>query len=127
MTSKTRFFVSLAVALCAAGSAVAENRLDVDMGRFPKGTACAVSGTSGKVSMRETRKEIKFKIRGDTAKVVVDCTLPDGQQVFVDTSPFVRKDTSMTSLQLNSDNTGAVLWDKGGIKIQNIDGFLRKR
>lgn len=119
------FCVAMAVGF--AGQAALADQLDIDMGFFPKGTECVVFGTKGKVTKRTTRKEIKFKIRGDTRSVGVECRLPNGNAYRVDTAPFVRKDTDYTILQLNADNRGVVLWDAGGIKTLSIEKFLRKR
>ncbi len=121
-----RNFVAAVLVVSATAANAAPAKLEVDIGFFPKGTKCQVLGTTGKVKQRQKRREIKHVIRGDTAKVHLRCQQPDGRSFVVHTGPLLPPgDIGFVIMQLNADNTGAVMWDDGGIKQVRVSDFLK--
>lgn len=120
-------FLSTLFAAAIATTASAEpQRLEVDFGFFPKGTACKVFGTSGRVSFKEKRKEFEFSIRGDTGNVSFRCTQPDGRSFDVHTGPLLPQgDFRLVTVQVNQDNHAHVFWDQGGLRKQITPGILK--
>ncbi len=120
--------IATATVFTIATAGFALDKLDVDLGFFPKGTQCVVNGTSGDVKMRQKRKEMGYKLKGDTMNVPFDCTLPDGRKISIDTGGYVRQDTDFTTMQLNANNKGSVMWKaNGSIVQQKVSDFIKAR
>lgn len=113
-------------AIMTAGAAFAEPaKLTVDFGFFPKGTACTVHGTSGKVRLK-TGRGIEYTIKGDTGNVSFRCQQPDGRSFTAHTGPMLPQGAPrLVAIQINQDNHAHVLWSDGGIRKTVIPGVLR--
>ncbi|MFL4470837.1 hypothetical protein ACERZ8_13440 [Tateyamaria armeniaca] len=116
--------IVLVLSVSAAAASAEPDRLNVDFGSFPTGTACKVHGTSGKVSLR-TGREIEFKVRGDTGNVSFTCTQPDGTSFLVRTGPLLPQGNfRLVAIQINQDNHAHIFWDQGGLRRSTVPGIL---
>ena len=121
-----RLSLASLILLALVGRAAAEPaKLTVDFGFFPKGTACQVFNTSGKVSLR-TGREIEYKIKGDTGNVSFRCTQPDGRSFEVATGALLPPgNPSLVAIQINQDDHAHILWDQGGLRRNTVAGVLK--
>ncbi|WP_141104878.1 hypothetical protein [Thioclava sp. IC9] len=116
---------SLTLLSLAGGAAAEPEKLTVDFGFFPKGTACQVFNTTGKVSLR-TGREIEYTIKGDTGDVVFRCAQPDGRSFEVATGALLPPgNPSLVAIQINQDDHAHILWDQGGLRRSTVAEVLR--
>ncbi|PTV97610.1 hypothetical protein C8J27_101727 [Rhodobacter aestuarii] len=119
-----RALITAALVALASPAAAGVDVVSVGFGFFPKGTSCQVFNTSGKVTMREGR-DIKFKIKGDTARLAFRCTQPDGRSFEVNVGRLLPQGNHRrVSMQINQDNHAHVFWDDGGLRKSLVPGIL---
>lgn len=119
-----RYIFATLLSLLATVASAEPQKLNVEFGFFPKGTACKINGTAGRVTLK-TGRSIKFKINGDTGNVSFRCQQPDGRSFFIATGPLLPQGNyRLVSVQINQDNHAHVFWDQGGLRKKIIPGIL---
>lgn len=125
MKTVSKFLLIASMVCAGSGINAAPKKLNVDFGFFPAGTDCQVFGTTGQVR-KKIKKEIKFRIKGDTGKVSFRCQQPDGFQFQVDTGPLLPDvNVSFVTMQINQSGKALVMFDSNGIRQVVHDGILK--